>query len=80
MRKRVKPINIVSWYSKCREEINALPERLPSMTIEEQLAHIRQQYVILASIDNVFNGKAFFLGYPRKLVQRDQLVEPTTSE
>ncbi len=78
--RRVKPINIISWYEKCREEINALPARLPTMTIEEQLQHIRQQYVILAHIDSVFNGKAYFLGYPRKLVERSQNADPVTSE
>ncbi len=65
MGKRIKPINVVSWYEKCRVEINNLEEILPTLSIEDKLTHIRQQYVTLAHIDKIFNGTAFFIGVPR---------------
>lgn len=63
--KRVKPRNVVSWYAKCRAEVNKLPTALATMTLEEKLAHIRQQYVVLSQIDKFFRGDAYFIGYPK---------------
>jgi hypothetical protein len=62
---KTKPHHIVDWYSQCRVEVDKLNAVLPGLSIEEKLNHIRQQYVILARIDKIFKGNAYFVGVPR---------------
>ena len=66
--KRVKPVNVASWYKKCRDEVNKLPETLSTLGFEDKLKHIRLQYVTLSQIDKFFRGDSFMVGYPRHMV------------
>ena len=61
-----KSEHIVDWFATHRLHLANLKTSLPQLNREDKLQLIRKQYAVLANMEKVCLGEAFFIGVPRQ--------------
>lgn len=62
MKRAVIPDHIIGWIEKLKGNIVEFSSTRHTMTIEEQIFFIRQQFVLLEIIIDVLDGEMYFIG------------------
>jgi len=60
-----------AWIQRCLTNIEELEKRYPTMSTEERLKCVREQYEVLAVARKMFHGNAKILGVNHKPLLRD---------
>lgn len=68
----IKFQHILSWLNKCKKNMEEFDEIYKSLSKEEKLKYIRQQYRLISLISNVMTNKTKISGYNFEIDKLDK--------